>query len=131
MDFARAWPLAVLYLATVCGLLLAPSPRSFVLEASPPALPAAPIGAGRGLSPEQAQLADVKLDINAASVAELVALPDIGERLARAIVEARRAVPLRCESALLRLLGPGRLARLRPFLKPLPKSCRNPDEGVK
>src|SRR5688572_5677196 len=122
MDFARAWPLAVMYLATVCGLMLSPSPRSFVFEASPSAPPAATIGAARGLSAEQAQLADLKLDINAASVAELVALPDVGERLARAIVEARRAVPLRCESALLRLVGPGRLARLRPFLKPLAKS---------
>jgi len=131
MDRTRAWPLAILHLGSVLWLLLSPNPRGFIFEAARPAAPAPTIGAASRLSPEQAQLADIKLDINTASVAELVAMPDVGDRLAAAIVEARRARPLRCESALLQIVGAGRLARLRPFLKPLPKGCPNPDEAVK
>lgn len=126
----RAWPLAALYLAAVSWLMLSPNPRELGVEAGQTwadvAMPAA-----RGLSPEQAQLADIKLDIDTASLPALIALPEVGEGLAEAILEARRKGPVGCESALLPLLGAGRMSRLRPFLNPLPKSCRKSSSGVK
>lgn len=121
----RVWPLAGLYFVAVCWLLLSPNPRQFTFEASGPWVV---VPAASSRVPEQAQLADIKLDINQASLAELIALPDVGERLATTVLVAR---PFGCDAALLQIVGPGRLLRLRPFLKPLPKNCRNPAEGVK
>ena len=77
------------------------------------------------LSPLQKLLAGLKLDINQATVAELRALPDLGDGLAQAIAAARRAKPLGCEAELLRIsgLGASRLRRVLPYLKPLPRRC--------
>ncbi|MFO0574772.1 MAG: helix-hairpin-helix domain-containing protein [Polyangia bacterium] len=73
----------------------------------------------------------VPLDPQTASAAELEALPDIGPALARRIVEYREsraarkghgAGPLSSRAALLRVpgIGPHRLARITPYLIPLP-----------
>lgn len=126
----RAWPLTGLYLAAVFWLLLSPNPREFSFEAGKQGA-AVVISGSRRLSAEQAQLLDIKLDINTASLAELIALPEVGDGLAGVILEARRKARFGCEAALLQLVGAGRLSRLRPFLQPLSKSCRNPLEGVK
>jgi competence protein ComEA len=63
------------------------------------------------------------VDINAAEWAELAELPDIGETLARRIVESRAADgPYGDHSDLLRVngIGPRTLERLRPYLLPMP-----------
>ena len=73
----------------------------------------------------------VPLDPQIASAAELEALPDLGPALARRIVEYREdrgsrdsqgAGPLSSRAALLRVpgIGPHRLARITPYLIPLP-----------
>jgi competence protein ComEA len=63
------------------------------------------------------------VDINAAAWPELAELPDIGETLARRIVESRQtAGPFGDHDALLRVngIGPRTLDKLRPHLLPVP-----------
>ena len=63
------------------------------------------------------------VDINSAQWPELAQLPDIGEVLARRIVETREAQgPFRSQQDLLRVRGIGRvkLLRMAPHLLPLP-----------
>lgn len=80
------------------------------------------------MAPRRLLAAQVRLDPETATAAELEALPDLGPQLAQRIVETRaaRAVsgqpPLRTRAALLQISGFGkhRLQRLLPFLIPLP-----------
>jgi hypothetical protein len=76
------------------------------------------------MAPERLLALEVKLDVNRASLEELVALPEVGTGLARAIIARRTGHPLRCREALQRVpgLGAHRADRLLPFLLPLP-SC--------
>jgi competence protein ComEA len=63
------------------------------------------------------------VDINAAQWPELAELPDIGETLARRIVESRAAEgPFGDHGDLLRVngIGPRTLEKLRPYLLPMP-----------
>lgn len=63
------------------------------------------------------------VDINQAEWPELAQLPDIGEVLARRIVETREAQgPFRSQQDLLRVRGIGqvKLMRMAPYLLPLP-----------
>jgi competence protein ComEA len=63
------------------------------------------------------------VDINGAEWPELAELPDIGETLARRIVESRGAAgPFGDHDDLLRVdgIGPRTLEKLRPFLLPMP-----------
>lgn len=63
------------------------------------------------------------VDINAAEWPELAELPEIGETLARRIVESRRAAgPFGDHDDLLRVngIGPRTLETMRPYLLPLP-----------
>jgi competence protein ComEA len=63
------------------------------------------------------------VDINAAEWPELAELPEIGETLARRIVESRGAAgPFGDHDDLLRVngIGPRTLERLRPYLLPMP-----------
>jgi competence protein ComEA len=63
------------------------------------------------------------VDINAAEWSEFAELPEVGETLARRIVESRvSAGPFGDHDDLLRVngIGPRTLERLRPFLLPLP-----------
>jgi competence protein ComEA len=63
------------------------------------------------------------VDVNSASWTELSLLPGIGETLAKRIVESRGAEgPFRDHEELLRVrgIGPGTLARMRPYLTPMP-----------
>jgi hypothetical protein len=79
------------------------------------------------MAPRRLLVAQVRLDPQTASAAELEALPDVGPQLARRIVEARarRAArgepPLRTRAALLQIggLGERRLQRLLPYFIPL------------
>jgi hypothetical protein len=79
-------------------------------------------GPPRRMAPERRLAAGVPLDPETASAAELEALPDVGPQLARRMIEARLHRPLRSRSALLSVpgVGPHRLARIAPFLIPLP-----------
>jgi len=64
-----------------------------------------------------------QVDINAASWPELAQLPQIGETLARRIVESRETQgPYRDHEDLLRVrgIGPKTLEGIRPYLRPLP-----------
>jgi competence protein ComEA len=64
-----------------------------------------------------------QVDINKAGWPELAELPDVGETLARRIVESRTSAgPFHDHSDLLRVrgVGPRTLERLKPFLLPLP-----------
>jgi len=66
---------------------------------------------------------DFRVDINQAEWPELALLPDVGEALARRIVESRQTVgPFRDQRDLLRVsgIGPAKLAAMRPYLLPLP-----------
>ena len=74
------------------------------------------------MAPLRRLAAGVPLDPQLASAAELEALPDLGPALARQIVEFRDHLPLRSRAALLRVpgIGPHRLARITPYLTPLP-----------
>jgi competence protein ComEA len=58
------------------------------------------------------------LNINRASVAELMRLPGIGEKTARAIVEVRAHVPFRRPEDLMNVKGIGRkkLEKIRPYV---------------
>lgn len=63
------------------------------------------------------------VDVNQAQWPELAQLPDIGEVLARRIVESRQAEgPFRSPDDLMRVegIGPRRLARMNKHLLPLP-----------
>jgi competence protein ComEA len=63
------------------------------------------------------------VDINAAEWPELAELPEIGETLARRIVESRQAAgPFGDHDDLLRVqgVGPRTLETLRPYLLPMP-----------
>jgi competence protein ComEA len=63
------------------------------------------------------------VDINSAQWPELAELPDVGETLARRIVESRTATgPFGDHDDLLRVngIGPRTLERLRPYLLPMP-----------
>jgi competence protein ComEA len=63
------------------------------------------------------------VDINAAGWPELAELPEIGETLARRIVESRAAAgPYGDHEDLLRVngIGPRTLEKLRPYLLPMP-----------
>ena len=70
-------------------------------------------------------LAGVPVDLQQATEAELLALPDLGPARARSLMAARQANGLRCHSDLARVLGLGslRLRRLLQFVKPLPQDC--------
>lgn len=77
------------------------------------------------LTPQQLLISGARLDINLATEAQLVALPEIGEGLARAILAARSKDPLECWAALESIAGIGsrRARRVAPFLRPLPRTC--------
>jgi len=77
------------------------------------------------LTPQQLLISGTRLDINQATEAQLVALPEIGEGLARAILAARTQGPLACWAALENIPGIGsrRARRVAPFLRPLPRTC--------
>lgn len=77
------------------------------------------------MAPQRLLLAEVRLDINRATLGELIALPEIGEGLANAIVAARAQGLLRCQPDVAQIPGVGfkRLARIMPFLKSLPARC--------
>jgi len=67
--------------------------------------------------------AHFEVDINSADWPELIQLPQIGETLAKRIVESRRLHgPFRDHEDLLRVrgLGPKTLDRIRPHLRPMP-----------
>lgn len=84
--------------------------------ASPLAWPANAGAAGR------ASTSTATVDLNHASVGELVTLPGIGPRRAETIVEERRRRPFRSVKDLLRIpgIGPKTLAKLRPRLAVTP-----------
>jgi competence protein ComEA len=76
------------------------------------------------------------VDLNAAEWPELAELPEIGETLARRIVESRTAAgPFGDHEDLLRVqgIGPRTLDKLRPYLLPMPDqdtvAGENPDGG--
>jgi hypothetical protein len=60
----------------------------------------------------------LRIDPNRATEDELLALPDVGPSLARAMLQARQQAPFRREADLraVRGLGEKRLAKLRPYL---------------
>lgn len=60
----------------------------------------------------------LRIDPNRATEDELLALPDVGPTLARAVLQARQQAPFRQEADLrkVRGLGEKRLAKLRPYL---------------
>jgi competence protein ComEA len=64
------------------------------------------------------------VDLNSAKVPDLLLLPDVGESLARRIVEHRDANgPFRDHNDLLRVrgIGPKTLERISPYLRPMPR----------
>lgn len=64
------------------------------------------------------------VDINTAQVPDLLLLPDIGESLARRIVDERAANgAFRDHDDLLRVrgIGPKTLERIKPYLRPMPR----------
>ncbi|REK13106.1 MAG: helix-hairpin-helix domain-containing protein [Planctomycetota bacterium] len=72
------------------------------------------------------QPARFQVDINQAGWAELSALPEIGETLARRIVESREAEgPYADLDDLERVrgIGPKTLEQIRPYLRPLPPAA--------
>jgi len=72
------------------------------------------------------ELVQFQVDINQADWPELTVLPEIGETLARRIVESRAAqgpfVDLD-ELQRVRGIGPKTLQQIRPFLRPLPPAA--------
>jgi competence protein ComEA len=80
------------------------------------------------MAPRRLLAAQVRLDLQTATAAELEALPEIGPHLAQRIVAVQQAraargePPLRTRAELLRISGIGekKLERLLPFLNPLP-----------
>lgn len=73
----------------------------------------------------QVLIAEGRLDLTHAEVADLDAIPGIGPTLARQIVDAAKAGRLRCHAELAAVpgMGPGRLRRLASVIKPLPHAC--------
>ena len=71
---------------------------------------------GTAISPVQALLLGVRMDLNRASAADLEALPAVGETIAQRIVRQRPFSSLE-QLTRVRGIGPGTLARLRPYLK--------------
>ncbi len=74
---------------------------------------------------DRAEPLDAKylVDVNSADWPELVELPDVGETLARRIVESRAAAgPYKDHKDLRRVrgIGPLTLEKMRPYLMPLP-----------
>jgi competence protein ComEA len=72
---------------------------------------------------QQPRVAHYVVDINQADWPELAQLPEIGETLARRIVESReRQGPFADHEQLLRVrgIGPRTLERMRPYLRPMP-----------
>jgi competence protein ComEA len=68
--------------------------------------------------------AEFEVDLNEADWPELAQLPDIGETLARRIVESRnRDGPFLDHEDLMRVrgIGPRTLERVRPYLRPMPE----------
>ena len=64
-----------------------------------------------------------EVDVNTATWPELAQLPQVGETLARRIVESREAEgPFRDHDDLLRVrgIGPKTLNGIRPYLRPMP-----------
>lgn len=83
--------------------------------------------AGRMIEIDQAPRRTVRfeVDINSAPWPELVQLPDIGETLARRIVESREQDgPYTSLDDLQRVrgIGPRTVAKLRPYLRPIPNA---------
>lgn len=81
---------------------------------------------GRLIEIEQAEPLPTQywVDINTADVADFLLLPDVGESLARRIVEDREANgPFRDHHDLRRVrgMGPKTLERITPYLSPLPR----------
>jgi competence protein ComEA len=75
---------------------------------------------------EPRRSADFVVDINRAEWPELAQLPEIGESLARRIVETRRLQgPYLDHEDLRRVrgIGPKTLERIRPYLRPLPPAA--------
>jgi len=71
------------------------------------------------------QVIDFRVDVNRADWPELALLPDVGETLARRIVESRQRDGLFLDQQdLLRVpgIGPLTLDKMRPYLLPLPSS---------
>ncbi len=79
----------------------------------------------RRLSGQRALLAGQPVDVQQADLADLIALPEIGETLARSIVAARQAGQLRCQAQLAAVpgLGSQRMRRLLRYIAPLPQDC--------
>lgn len=78
------------------------------------------------MAPRRLMLSGVRLDINRATAEELIALPEIGAGLSRAILKARaQHGRLRCQADLEQVpgLGARRLRRILPFIEPLSESC--------
>ena len=70
------------------------------------------------------QTARFQIDINAADWPEIALLPDVGETLARRIVQWRSEKgPFADPDELIRVpgIGPRKLARIKPYLLPLPE----------
>lgn len=70
-----------------------------------------------------------QVDVNAADWPELTVLPDLGDQLARRIVDdRRRRGPFRSAADLRRVpgIGPKTVARIRPYLAPFPTSAEPP-----
>ena len=70
-----------------------------------------------------------QVDVNTAEWAELSVLPDVGDQLARDIVESRRRLgPFRSPADLRRVrgVGPRTLARISPYLAPFPARAQPP-----
>lgn len=150
MTETRTWAaylLAALSLACALTLLLTAPPRPEIRSGPPP--PRCEVVVERPdrsvscltfrearrsgftqskLPARRALLAEVKLDINRATLDELVALPDIGEGLARTIISSRERAPLRTYADLLKIpgLGQRRIAKIAPFLQPLVADADSP-----
>ncbi len=80
---------------------------------------------GRLIDIEQAEPVTItfRVDVNRAEWTELTLLPDLGEALARRIVESReKDGPFRSHDDLRRVkgIGPKKLESIRPYLLPIP-----------
>ena len=90
-----------------------------ILERKKPVETGARRPVGRPISSRKLQPGDPPVDVNTASVEQLMQLPDIGPITAQAIVAARAETPFRSINDLDRVKGIGRkkLDKLRPFVK--------------
>jgi competence protein ComEA len=110
----------LLVLGTLTDLVRARHPQLATLPDAPPVPAAAPADSSRAGA---ARMVRTPLDLNAATTAELDALPGIGPVLAARIVEHRRLHgSFRSVEELLSVpgIGPRLLARLRPSLREPP-----------